>query len=145
MKQFKNSSINAKLSFAAICFLFFVGCQERTVGIAKKSTAIEPKSSAPKNKGGEFRTTAISANTFAITPKSGFKINVEYPWKMASLEGGVDVGEIKLDDGKATIGIKIPKEMDPKKDLKVKGSFSVCNDEKCLIYRDEELTLKQAP
>ena len=147
IKHLNISSVNPKISLAAICFLFLVGCQERQVGTPTKSTATGTQKIAPKSKGGEFRVlSVVSDNTFAITPKPGFKINVEYPWKMAALDGDVKVGEIKLDEKKATIGIQLPKEMvDQKKDFKVKGSFSVCNDEKCLIYTDEELKLTQVP
>ncbi len=146
-----NSGYNRKshlLKFGVflICIALCFGCEERKVGTAVKSTAKGPGETeikaTSKSEGGQFRTSVISSSAFTITPKSGFKINLEYPWKMSALSPGVNVGEIKLDEETATIGIELPKEtLEQKKDFKIKGSFSVCNDEKCLIYRDEEIKL----
>ncbi len=126
----------------------FFSCEERKVGNMPETPETKQVEKKPEPKGGEYSVQPLvmtgAKGSFKILPKAGYKINVEYPWKMKPGEKGVSVEDIKLDEKKAILELKIPKSLE-KSTLSINASFSVCNDDKCMIYRDEKLKVAQAP
>ncbi len=86
---------------------------------------------------------------FAVKPASGFKINLEYPWKVefkaaknAELARTVvkrDDG-IALDESRARIDVPVSASRESV-EVEAIASFSVCNENVCKNYRDEPIKL----
>ena len=86
---------------------------------------------------------------FSVKPASGFKINLEYPWKVefkkatnAELERKLvkrDDG-ITLDEARARIDVPVS-ESGENVEVEAIASFSVCNENVCKNYRDEPIML----
>lgn len=89
---------------------------------------------------------------FGITPSDGFKINKEYPWSfefhphdaVQFTSSSIAMESLKLDDARATIPAKITASKPGEHTLTATGNFSVCNDDKCELYRNREVTFKMA-
>lgn len=89
---------------------------------------------------------------FSIEPTGGLKINHDYPWKVTFEDtDGVDIAsptvggsKIELADEAATIPVQLRASKDGDHKLAARGSFSVCNDTKCYVMRDEAVEFKLA-
>jgi hypothetical protein len=136
--------------------LFFVACNaappeakgEEPAGADKPSFSIAVDSPAVK-------AGAKGAVKIKITPAKGFKWNENYP---SSFTVSGDAGEtatvsrtefdrdaFAVDKAKAA-SVEIPFEGKKTGETTVGGvaNFSVCNDETCLIFRDEKVEMKLA-
>jgi hypothetical protein len=88
----------------------------------------------------------------AVTPGDGLKINKEFPWKLEfSTPEGVQIAQkqvsgaqIDLADSQATIPLHLEAAVAGKHRLDATGDFSVCNDTKCYVIRDQPLSFKLA-
>jgi hypothetical protein len=90
--------------------------------------------------------------TIVVTPKTGFKVNKEFPWR-AALTGGAGMtvptdeqgtDKWKLTDKEGTLELPVTLAEAGEKDLKGKLNFSVCNDDRCDVIRDHEVSFKIA-
>jgi hypothetical protein len=83
--------------------------------------------------------------TLQIRPAEGFKINKRFSWSFdfESAEGlevetaSVGKDAIRLEDSGASIPVKLKAAKPGAHRLVATGDFSVCNDSKCELYRDE--------
>lgn len=107
-------------------------------------SVVSPKSSVDVGK--------TSTVEFQVKPASGLKINHEYPWKV-TFEGAEAVevasktvgrSQIELEDDAATIPVQLRANAEGTHTLAAKGSFSVCNDTKCWVMRDESVEFELA-
>lgn len=86
----------------------------------------------------------------SIEPSEGFKINKLFDWNFefhpndaVTLESNQISSEgVQLEDSGATIPVKVTAESAGDHELNATGNFSVCNDDKCELYRDQEVTFK---
>jgi hypothetical protein len=84
----------------------------------------------------------------AITPGDGLKINKEFPWKFEfSAPEGVQLAQkqvagaqIDLAESKATIPMHLEASQAGKHSLDATADFSVCNDTKCWVIRDQKVS-----
>ncbi len=85
---------------------------------------------------------------FKIKAKPGWKINKEYDWSI-DFEGGdgvvletTEVGssEIILTDAEAQIPVELQASRAGRIDIPAKGNFSICNETKCELYQNTDLT-----
>lgn len=145
-----------KIVVLSSILLLSFSCSERKVSSpTKKADSVAPTKAGepppPKNQESEskeYKVVAMQAGaekaTFKIIPNPGFKINVDFPWKFKFNEKQVtplNSENIKLDEKSANITLPL---INPATGpLEGIGNFSVCNDEKCLIYRDETLQIKK--
>lgn len=89
---------------------------------------------------------------FAVKPSGGLKINHDYPWKVTfeDVEGveiaskTVGSSKIELADEQATIPVQLRANAAGNHKLSATGSFSVCNDTKCYVMRDEKVEFELA-
>lgn len=89
---------------------------------------------------------------FAVKPASGLKINHDYPWKVTFEDAqGVEIASktvgsdaIELTDDAATIPVQLRASAAGEHKLAARGSFSVCNDTKCYVMRDESVQFELA-
>lgn len=90
--------------------------------------------------------------TVKVKPSEGFKVNQEFPWS-AAIKGGNGVvvpGEALAADkwklSKKEGVLEVPVTLKEAGDQEVKGtlSFSVCNDDRCEVVRDHEVSWKIA-
>lgn len=83
----------------------------------------------------------------AVVPGPNLKINLEYPWKIEFEEvEGLSLATtllkreaLSLSEERATIPLDISAEAAGDYTLNARGNFSVCNDDRCDILRDEAL------
>ncbi|RDV39114.1 hypothetical protein DV096_00650 [Bradymonadaceae bacterium TMQ3] len=83
----------------------------------------------------------------AVVPGANLKINLEYPWKITFEEvEGLQLGTtvlnreaLQLSEARATIPLEVSAEQPGDYTLNAVGNFSVCNDDRCDILRDEAL------
>jgi hypothetical protein len=84
----------------------------------------------------------------AITPGDGLKINKEFPWKLEfSPPKGVQLAQkrvsgdqIDLAESQATIPLHLEADAAGVHKLDATADFSVCNDTKCYVIRDQALS-----
>ncbi|MGM0558797.1 MAG: hypothetical protein ACQEVA_20590 [Myxococcota bacterium] len=89
---------------------------------------------------------------FEVKPASGLKINHDYPWKISFEDaGGVEIAsktvggaKIELSDEAATIPVQLRANAAGDHKIAATGSFSVCNDTKCYVMRDQAVELDLA-
>lgn len=115
---------------------------------AKKGDAIFSVSDAVS----EIKVGADGKATLKITPKAGFKINTEYPWKAAltapegitlkSAAFGKDTWS--LDNKAASLEIPVQASAAGEKTIEGKLNFSICDDSRCEVFRDEAVKIKVA-
>lgn len=82
-----------------------------------------------------------------VVPGANLKINLEYPWKITFEEvEGLRLGTtvlnreaLQLSEARATIPLEVTAEQPGDYTLNAVGNFSVCNDDRCDILRDEAL------
>ena len=90
--------------------------------------------------------------SLSIKPGAGFKVNEEYPWKATFADAkGVELTNKefakdtwKLSPKGADLEIPLKASEAGEHTLTAKLNFSVCNDEKCEVVRDHEVTMKVA-
>jgi hypothetical protein len=90
--------------------------------------------------------------TVQVVPKGGFKVNKEFPWRAALTGGaGVQVPSEELGSDKWKLSekagsLEVPVTVTETGDREVKGklNFSVCNDDRCDVIRDHEVSWKVA-
>lgn len=143
-----------------------VGCDQNKSGPvatpADTEETANPVDEPPLPRGTELFATAgpegpVPTNTptdvaLNIKPSAGFKINKRYDWSFefhphdaVTLENPKIEGDaLQLEDGQATIPVKVTAASAGEHTLKATGNFSVCNDDKCELYRDREVTFKMA-
>ena len=88
----------------------------------------------------------------AITPADGLKINKDFPWSLEFSETpgvqlaqkSISKAQIDLDDSKATIPVMLEASAAGAHTLEASADFSVCNDTKCYVIRDERLSFDLA-
>jgi hypothetical protein len=147
-----------------------VGCDQNTGETDESASATAPEKTQPESKSSnnQDRYSVTSPGTavtvgktqtveFEVKPASGLKINHDYPWKVSfeSAEGveiaskTVGGSKIELADEAATIPVQLRASAAGEHKLAARGSFSVCNDTKCYVMRDEavefELAAADAP
>ena len=82
-----------------------------------------------------------------IEPSDGFKINKEFRWNFefhpsdaVEFESAkISSDALALEDAGATIPLKLTAKSAGEHKLKATGDFSVCNEDKCELYRDQEV------
>jgi hypothetical protein len=99
----------------------------------------------------DFQVDARGNLVVSIVPAPKWKWNDEYPAKFSVADqDGVAVEkkefstkgkDIQISGGSAQWSIPLVVKKTGALDLQIKGSFSVCNDTSCKIYRDEMLSL----
>lgn len=91
-----------------------------------------------------------SSPEIVVEPGSGFKINLEYPWNVQLKEptnASVGTAQLKRGEGielteeKARFPIEITPGAAGDVEVTAIANFSVCNDDVCKNFRDEEITL----
>lgn len=90
---------------------------------------------------------AASRVDLGVVPGANLKINLEYPWKITFEEvEGLSLGTtvlnreaLQLTEARATIPLEVTAEEAGDYTLNAVGNFSVCNDDRCDILRDEAL------
>lgn len=143
----------------AIALLLVVACKESAppaegqVPAAKKDEAaaksdkqfaIEVK--APAAKAGEK-----GEITVVIKAAEGYAWNANYPasFKVGAVPAGVKLDKAEFDASafqggekapKATLAVPFEATAAGSANLEATASFSVCNDEACLVYRNEKVT-----
>lgn len=88
----------------------------------------------------------------SVTPSAGFKINKLYTWSFEFhpndavdfASTSVKMDGITLDDARATIPLSVTAKRAGDHVLTATANFSVCNDDKCELYRDREVAFKLA-
>ncbi|RAL23694.1 hypothetical protein DL240_05920 [Lujinxingia litoralis] len=93
---------------------------------------------------------AESTAELAVVPGPNLKINLEYPWKIEFEEvEGLTMATtllnrqaLQLSEERATIPLRLTPSAAGEYTLKARGNFSVCNDDRCDILRDEALQFK---
>lgn len=131
--------------------LTLVACKEtRQVDTKASSDAPEP---LVKSAGKKYSVVVPEAATetphFEVKPASGFKINLEYPWKVefkSASKGELSKTIVKKDDGialdESRARIDVPFKAAPGAvEVEAVASFSVCNENVCKNYRDEPIML----
>lgn len=91
-----------------------------------------------------------------IKPTPGFKINKLFQWnfefhpsdnvQLSTTE--VAMSDVQLEDSHAVIPVSLTATAPGEHELVATGDFSICNDDKCELYRDREITFQiaaQAP
>jgi hypothetical protein len=88
----------------------------------------------------------------AIKPAKGYKWNEQFPASLKVDGASCSVasftttdfgrGDFKMADKDATVAVPVQGKTAGEQVVKAKASFSVCNDETCLIFRDEPVELK---
>lgn len=122
-----------------------------TAGESKQATnnegrysVVSPKSAVEVGKTGTIN--------FAVKPSGGLKINHDFPWKVTFEDAeGVEIAsrtvggsKIELADDEATIPVQLRANTAGEHRLAATGSFSVCNDTKCYVMRDEKVEFELA-
>lgn len=114
-----------------------------------------PKTDALYESAGPDQPVTVAESTevkLQIRPAEGFKINKRFSWKFDfESNDGVDVetasvgkDAIELEESGASIPVKIKAKTAGDHRLVATADFSVCNDSKCELYRDESVTFEIA-
>lgn len=85
-----------------------------------------------------------------IEPGKDLKINLDFPWKVEMQEtetmsfssANFAKGDIRLNEERATVPLVINVAKAGEYEVEAKADFSVCNDERCEILRDESVSVK---
>ena len=84
----------------------------------------------------------------AVTPVEGFKINKRFQWSFDfHPHDAIDVPVSKvamegvtLDDARATVPLNVTAKSAGEHTLSATANFSICNEDKCELYRSHEIT-----
>lgn len=85
--------------------------------------------------------------TLSVKPSDGFKINKDFRWNfefqpndaVEFAAAKVESDQLQLEDAGASIPVKVTAKSAGEHTVKATGNFSVCNDDKCELYRDQEV------
>lgn len=135
------------------CLFAFAGCQNG------RTQPLESKDGEANDNSKFYRAELTPAEVevgqqaklvVVLTPGSGFHWNDEYPAKFQVLPpDGVEVGKTEfstrakdIEIGKTDTRLTVPAVVHAtgQYTLKLTGSFSVCNDTSCKIFRNESLS-----
>lgn len=159
----------AAFLIAALALACDHGANPQTGAVAVGSGAEQQADAAPEGRGGTNRPTNYSARVqesrlsaepeqtlaLVIRPGRGLKINEDFPWKFEfdAVEGlGVPAttltgDQIKLEEMQALIPLGLGEVRPGTYKVEARGNFSVCNDDRCDILRNErmEFEIEVAP
>lgn len=133
--------------------LLMPGCKETRQIDTKNASAQSPEpstKSADKKYSVEVPAAQEGGAHFAVKPASGFKINLEYPWKVefkTTQHGELTRNVVKrgdgitLDESEARVDVPLDFKGGESTTVEAVASFSVCNDDVCKNYRDEPMML----
>ena len=97
--------------------------------------------------GTEVETEAEASVEIALLPGPDLKINLEFPWSIQFdaapgldlPEGILDASAMDLREERALIPVALTAREAGVREVTARANFSVCNDDRCEILRDQEL------
>lgn len=153
----RNSLASGALALTLLVAL--AGCESEQAMVVTPepfSGAAEQAGSSSRARAGNYRVEspaeaivagAASEVALAVVPGPNLKINLEYPWKITFEEvEGLSLATtllnrdaLQLTEERALIPLEVTAEQAGDYTLDAVGNFSVCNDDRCDILRDEAL------
>lgn len=151
------------VSWFALAVLLVVACKEGAPPAEGQVPGDKAAAKAPGDKGDKQFTVEVTAPTakagdkgdikVVITAAKGYHWNENYPssFKVGTIPAGVKLEKAEFDatafqakkEGQdATLSIPFEAAAAGAASLEGTASFSVCNDEACLVYRNEKVAWK---